>query len=75
MNYYLSLWIGHFQFTGCLVSFLVLLFIIEISAFNANSLDPDQMPRSAASELGLTVFQYPFCGTLGINGLNRIIVQ
>ena len=31
----------------------VLSFIIEIPVFNANSVDPDQTPRSAASDLGL----------------------
>ena len=32
---------------------LLLLCIIEIPVFNANSVDPDQTPRSAASDLGL----------------------
>ena len=27
--------------------------VIEIPLFNANSVDPDQMPRSAESDLGL----------------------
>ena len=30
-----------------------ILCFIEISMFNANSVDPDQMPHSAASDLGL----------------------
>ena len=29
------------------------MFYIEIPVFNANSLDPNQTPRSAASDLGL----------------------
>ena len=29
------------------------MFFLEISELNANSVDPDQTPRSAASELGL----------------------
>ena len=33
--------------------FLVLPFIIEIPVFNANTVDPDQMPHSVASDLGL----------------------
>ena len=32
---------------------LVLSFTIEIHVFNANSVDPDQTPRSAASDLVL----------------------
>ena len=34
-------------------SFLVLLCFIEIPVFNANSIDPDQTPPSAASDRGL----------------------
>ena len=30
---------------------------VEISEFNANSVDPDQTPRSAASDLGLYFLQ------------------
>ena len=37
---------------GCLVSFNLTIFI-EPPIFNANSVDPDQTPRSAASDLGL----------------------
>ena len=33
--------------------FLSFLCFVESSVFNANSVDPDQMPRSAASDLGL----------------------
>ena len=33
--------------------FLLLSFIIKITVLNANSVDPDQMPRSAASDLDL----------------------
>ena len=33
--------------------FLILLCFIEIPVFNANSVDPDQTPRSAASDQGL----------------------
>ena len=37
---------------------------IEIPVFNANSLDPDQMPHSAASDLGLHCLpiNVPFTG-------------
>ena len=33
--------------------FLVLSFITEIPVLKANSVDPDQMPHSAASDLGI----------------------
>ena len=33
--------------------FLLLLWFTEIPVFNANSVDPDQTPRSAASDLDL----------------------
>ena len=36
---------------------------------NANSVDPDQTPRCAMSDLGLHVCQCPIYGALGINGL------
>ena len=36
---------------------LVLLLITEIPVLNANSADPDQTPRSAASDLGLHCLQ------------------
>ena len=42
----------HFQPKGCLVCVLSLSFIIEIPVLNGNSVDPDQTPRSAASDLG-----------------------
>ena len=32
---------------------LLLLCFIEISVFNADSVDPDQMPRSLVSDMGL----------------------
>ena len=39
---------------GCLViSFLLLQYFKEIPVLNANSVDPDQTPRFAASDLGL----------------------
>ena len=46
-------------------------FIIEIDILNANSADPDQTPRSWASDLVYTVWRCPFFGTLGTNGLIR----
>ena len=43
MDYYTVFGPVHFQYKGC---------FIEIPAFNANSVDPDQTPRSAASDPG-----------------------
>ena len=54
---------------GCLVGFLLLSCLVEISELNANSVDPDQMPHSARLIWVYTVCQSPFYGTLGINGL------
>ena len=48
---------------------LLLSCFVEISELNANSVDPDQTPRFAVSDLGLHCFQCPFDGTLGLNGL------
>ena len=42
----------HFKYKGCLVSFSSPCFI-EIPVLNANSVAPDQTPRSAASDLGI----------------------
>ena len=43
---------------------------MKIPVCNANSVDPDQTPRFAASDLGLhCVPNVPFYGALGINGL------
>ena len=43
---------------------------IEIHVFIANSVDPDQTPRSASSDLGLHCLRMSLYGTLDINGLN-----
>ena len=37
---------------GIWLVFIIIIFV-EISEFNANSVDPDQTPRSVASDLGL----------------------
>ena len=47
--------------------FVLLPCFVEISVF-INSVDPDQMPHSAASDL-CHVCHCPLYGTLGINGL------
>ena len=41
----------------------------EIPVCNANSVDPDQTPRSAASDLGLHCLPASLLGKLSINGL------
>ena len=40
-----------FPIAGCMV--IIFILFIEISALNANSIDPDQMSHSAVSDLGL----------------------
>ena len=49
----LNRFIAHIQCKGCLARFLFLSHFEEISELNVNSVDPDQIPRSAASDLGL----------------------
>ena len=43
---------------------------MEIPVFNANSVDLDQTPCSAASDLGLHCLPIPFYRTQGISGFN-----
>ena len=47
---------------------------IEISELNAHSVDPDQMPCSATSDLGLHFCKCPFYGTLGLYDLRNVFV-
>ena len=46
------------------------IYLREIPAFNANSDDPDQTPRSAASDQGLHCLPITFYGTQCVNWLN-----
>ena len=46
--------------------------VIKIPVFNANSVDPDQTRRSAASDLGLHCLPMSLLRTVGINGLRQI---
>ena len=57
---------GPFPIYGVSGKFLFLPSFLKLSVFNANSVDPDQTPRVAASDLGLNVCQCPFNGTLGL---------
>ena len=43
----------HYKYKRCLVSLYYFPCFIKSPVFNANSVDPDQTPRSAASDLGL----------------------
>ena len=48
-----AFWNGSFQIEGVSFMFLLVPYFIEIPAPNVNSVDSDQTPRSAASDLGL----------------------
>ena len=48
--------------------FIVITFT-ELPVCNANSVDPDQTPRSVASDLGLHCLPFPFYRMLDINEL------
>ena len=52
---------------GCLA--FVMTIFIEIPVLNANSIGPDQTPRSVVSNLGLHCLQMSFYETLDLNGL------
>ena len=52
--------------------FFLLSCFVKNSELNANSEDPDQTPRSAASDLGLLCLPMSFYGTSGLNGLINI---
>ena len=51
--FYHTLWTGPFPAEGVSGLLLLLPYFINISVFNTNSVDPDQTPRSVASDLGL----------------------
>ena len=48
-----------FYIKGVWLVFIIIMFC-RISKFNANSVDPDQTPRSAASDLGLRCLPMSF---------------
>ena len=54
-------------------SVLLLPSSIEIPTLDANSVDPDQTPRSMASDLGLHCLQRSHVWELDINGLKFLI--
>ena len=45
---------------------------IEISVFNANSVDPNQTPRSVVSDAGLPCLSMSLFGMIDINGFRRM---
>ena len=51
-------WTGLFSIAG----FVLLVCFIEIRIFDVNSVDPDQTPHSAASDLGLHCLPVTFMG-------------
>ena len=51
--FYLMCWTNAFLIEGVSGQFLLLPYFIEIPVFDVNSLDPDQTPHSAASDLGI----------------------
>ena len=51
--------ISNIRVSGLLLS---LLCFIEIPVFNANNVDPDQMPHSVASDLGLHCLPVTYFG-------------
>ena len=63
----------YYQYKECLVSLYYKHFFIAIPVLNANSVDPDKIPHSEASDLGLHC-QRPFYWRLGINGLKLFFV-
>ena len=49
----ITIWTGPFLISAVSDWFLLLSYFKELSELNANNVDPDQTPRSAASDLGL----------------------
>ena len=66
-----TLWTGPFPAKGVSAYFSSQPCFKDIPVFNANSVDPNQAPRSAASYLDLHFLPVPFMGRyLSINRLN-----
>ena len=61
--YYLFLWTGVCLMKGVFFLSLLLSLILEIPVLNASSVNPDQTPLYAASDLGLHCFPVSFYGT------------
>ena len=71
-----TLWIDLFPTVGYLVIFYIIitafLCFIKVHIFNANRVDPDQTPRSAASDLGLHCLQITLLGVSKTNAFNTV---
>ena len=68
-----SLWTGLFPTEEGLVNFFLLLIsFVEIPAFNANSVDLDQMPHSAAFDLGLHCLPITLLGVSRLKWVNTV---
>ena len=61
---YINIGSFHFSIRNDRLVFIVTMFPV----LNANSVDPDQTPHSAASDLGLHCLLIPFYGLLAVNG-------
>ena len=67
--FYVQSWDRSISFIrGVWLVFIIISFV-AIPKLNANSVDPDQTPRSAGLSWVFTACQCPFCWTLGLNGL------
>ena len=62
----ITLWTGPFPIQEVSDQFLILSCNVEITKLNANSVNPNLMLHSAASDC-----QCPFYGMLGLNGLSK----
>ena len=60
--FFFCLFVCLFVFCFCFVFFNLLPRFIEISVFHLNKLDPDQTPRSAASDQSLHCLSMSFMG-------------
>ena len=60
-------WYGLFQIAGCLVSFYY-----YIPVLYASGVDPDQMPHSAASDLGLHCLPIILLGVSNLKWVKEI---
>ena len=65
----ITLWTGPIPSEGMFDSILPLPSFIKKKSCNANSVDLNQTPRSAVSDLAVHYVYVPFCGMLCMNWL------
>ena len=58
--YPFTFWTGPFPIEGMSGHYLLLPCFVVISTFNANNIDPNQMPHAAESDLGLHCLQWSY---------------